>query len=165
MKRGDTVLVDTVAIIHAYGNGCWKALSSFYGLETVEKCVEETQTGNMTRPAAQRIDEQELRRDLINVHAVTKRERAQVALLGGARLDPGEQDLWAHALSRQDAWMLCGPDRTSMRFGYDQNFRDRLTSLEMLLRVAGFRPTTRLDRHHEQAWLDSVILDLMLGKL
>ena len=48
-------------------------------------------------------------------------------------LDPGEQSLWAHALTRGDAWVLCGPDKASLRFGVRLGFRDRLVALEGLL--------------------------------
>ena len=51
----------------------------------------------------------------------------------GISLDPGELDLWAHAITRNDAWILCGPDIASLRFGLRLGVRDRLVSLEGLL--------------------------------
>ena len=165
MRRGDTVLVDTVAIIHAHETSCWNALTSAFDFETVEKCVEETQTGNLHRVPDDRIDEQALRRSLRAVHPVSGLERAKVAVLGGGSLDDGERDLWAHALAREDVWLLCGPDRASMRFGYNCNLRGRLVSLGAMLRTIDYRPRVRLDPHHEQAWLDEVIRKLMLGVL
>ena len=157
--------MDAVAIIHAHDKRCWRALASAFSLETVHKCVEETQTGNMNRSPTDRIDEQTLRSSLAAVHDVSDLERAQVALLDAGSLDEGERDLWAHALGREDAWLLCGPDRASMRFGYSQNLRNRLVSLGSMLRLIDYRPSVKLDAHHEQAWLDEVIRKLMLGIL
>ena len=45
-------------------------------------------------------------------------------------LDRGEKSLWAHALGRTGAWLLCGPDRASLRVGVRLRFRERLVSLE-----------------------------------
>ncbi|MGY2049132.1 hypothetical protein [Methylobacterium sp. JK268] len=53
----------------------------------------------------------------------------------GAYLDAGELSLWAHALARDDDWLICGPDAASMRFGFEQGHRARLVSLEALLQA------------------------------
>ena len=55
-------------------------------------------------------------------------------------LDPGERALWAHALTRNDDWILCGPDKASLRFGVRLGFRERLVALEALARCG--RPST-----------------------
>ena len=41
-------------------------------------------------------------------------------------LDGGEKALWAHVLARPNAWLLCGPDKASLRIGVRLNLRDRL---------------------------------------
>jgi hypothetical protein len=48
---------------------------------------------------------------------------------GGTLLDESETSLWAHALTRTDDWVICGPDAASMRFGFDRRKRDHLISL------------------------------------
>ena len=58
-------------------------------------------------------------------------------------LDLGERCLWAHALTRADAWVLCGPDKASLRFGVRLGFRERLVALEGLLEAIGYRPENR----------------------
>jgi hypothetical protein len=43
------------------------------------------------------------------VHSVTDAQRAEALIRGlGISLDPGELDLWARAITRRDAWILCG---------------------------------------------------------
>jgi hypothetical protein len=90
-------------------------------------------------------------------------EQAAFALRPGPPIDDGERDLWAHAIGRSDEWTLCGPDRASMRWGYENGYRDRLISLGRLFADIGQRP--KLRRHYEQAWLDEVMRKLVLGVL
>ncbi len=165
MKPGDVVLVDANVIFEAHDKACWKALAGAYALHTVEKCIEETQTGTLNLPAAQRIDEAELRASFKEIHDVSLTELAEVAIRGGSKLDDGERALWAHALTRTDSWVLCGPDRASMRFGYEQKHRVRLVSMGGLLNQINFSRPRPLRAHFEQDWLDDVINKLVLGIL
>ena len=77
-------------------------------------------------------------------------------------LDVGERSLWAHALTRNDAWILCGPDRASLRFGIRLGFRDRLVALERLLSDAGHRPRQALRPAYTTRWLDTALSELSL---
>ena len=164
MKPGDVVLVDTNVIIEGHLRACWPALTGGYQVETVETCVAEAMTGqydwNGLRP-----DEADLRQTFAKIHIVSVAELAEVKLNGGAVLDAGEQALWAHALSRSDTWILCGPDRASMRFAYEQGQRERIVSLGGLLKSVGFQSKANLRAHFEQAWLDDVFRKLILGLL
>src|SRR6516162_2285331 len=104
------VLVDTNVVLECWRVGSWRALTGGYAVETVEDCVTETQTGYQRRRREQQIDPGELRRSLARIHAVTPGELA-AAIVGDeilAFLDVGERSLWAHALAREDAWVLCG---------------------------------------------------------
>ena len=67
-------------------------------------------------------------------------------------LDIGERSLWAHALTRGDVWVLCGPDKTSLRLGVRLGLRDRLVALETLLSDLGFRPKVSLRRNFTAKW-------------
>jgi hypothetical protein len=165
MKAGDIVLVDTTLIIEAHNTGCLTALAAAFRLQTVETCVRETQDGSATRADHLRIDEGELRAQINAVHAVTDAERAVVAAIDGPILDDGERDLWAHALARTDAWILCGPDKASMRFGYKASMRARLVTLEALLREIGHTPKVPIRAHYRQEWLDDVMTNCVLGLL
>ena len=165
VRKGDVVLVDTTLIIEAHNAGCLEAITSGFRMQTVEECVRETQDGSLSRAPDARIDETRLRSSLDAVHAVTDRERAKVVALGGPLLDEGERDLWAHALGREDAWVLSGPDRASMRFGYQANLRSRLVTLETMLRVVGHTPRTAIRDHYTDAWLEDVMTKCVLGIL
>src|SRR6267378_2897046 len=93
------VLVDTNAILECFRVGAWRALAGGYGVETVEDCVTETQTGFQQRRREQQIDAAALRASLAAVHQVGDAELAVVAVRApDIALDPGERSLWAHAL-------------------------------------------------------------------
>jgi hypothetical protein len=165
MQPGELVLMDTTALIEAHNTGCLNALAVAFQVETVEQCVVETQNGHVSRAPARRIDEAALRSLLHAVHPVTDAERAVVAAQGGPALDDGERDLWAHALGRRDPWVLCGPDRASMRFGFKVGHAARLISLEALLVAAGQPLPAALRLHYREAWLADIINRLVVGKL
>ena len=110
------VLVDTNVILESHRVGSWRALTGGYRVETVEDCVTETQTGFQKRRPERLIDAGELCASLAAVHPVADRERAELAVrVSDIALDRGEVSLWAHALRRNDAWVLCGPDKASLR--------------------------------------------------
>ena len=106
----------------------------------------------------------ELRASMKVVHAVSDSDRA-TALLRDEQfsfLDAGEQMLWTHALTRTDAWVLCGPDKASLRLGIRLGFRDRLISLERLLLDAGFRPRNGLREAYAEWWPEKALAELAL---
>jgi hypothetical protein len=142
----------------------WRALTGGYQVETVQMCEIETQTGLQRRRREQQIDVAELRKSLKAVHAVSDVERAAALLRDEqfAFLDAGEQMLWAHAVTRSDAWVLCGPDKASLRLGIRLGCRDRLVSLERLLLDVGFRPREALREAYTQKWLERTLADLAL---
>ena len=95
------VLVNTNAILESFRVGSWRALPGGYGVETVEDCIIETQTGYQRRRPEQQIEEKALRESIKAVHAVTDKERAVVAVRApDIALDSGEKSLWAHTLTR-----------------------------------------------------------------
>ena len=159
------VLVDTNVIIESYRMGTWAALAGGYRVETVEDCVIETQTGFQRRRVEELIRVRELRESLEAEHAVDDRERAELAVrIQGIALDRGEESLWAHALGRDDAWLLCGPDKASLRCGLRLGFRDRLVSLQRLLDGVGLRTRTVLKPHYTTRWLNRTVTELVLAE-
>ena len=159
------VLVDTNVILEAHRTGSWRALTGGYCVETVEDCVTETQTGFQRRRPEQRIDEAELRERLTAVHAVGDLQRAALALRAGElALDRGEESLWAHALGRDDNWILCGPDKASLRCGVRLGLRDRLVSMEGLLEEVGHRPGISLRDAYTRRWHARVVGELVLAE-
>jgi hypothetical protein len=159
------VLVDTNAILEGFRVGSWGALSGGYAVETVEDCLIETQTGFQRRSPEMRIDEAELRATLKAIHPVIDAQRAVVAVRApDIALDVGERSLWAHALTRSDAWVLCGPDKASMRFGVRMGLKDRLIALERLLSDAGHHPKEALKPAYTAKWLDKLLGELFISE-
>ena len=156
------VLVDTNVIIECWRTASWKALAGGYRIETVQMCEAETQTGALNRPPEDRIDPRVLRETLNAVHPVGGAEKARALLANDLMpaLDPGEMMLWAHALTRTDAWILCGPDKASLRVGLRLGFRERLVSLERLLADVGFRAKIALRNNYTQKWLELALAQL-----
>lgn len=163
-RHRGSVLVDTNVILECWRIGAWRALAGGYEVETVEDCVTETQTGFQRRRPEQQIDAAELRASLKAVHAVGPAEHAGAAVRDPtiAFLDVGERSLWAHALTRADAWVLCGPDKASLLFGIRLRFRERLVSLEGLLDAVGHRPKEKLRLAYTAKWLEATLAELAL---
>ena len=159
------LLVDTNVILECWRVGSWGALAGGYAVETVEDCVTETQTGFQRRRPEQRIHEAAvLRQPFVRVHEVSPAHLAAAIVRdeGVSFLDVGERSLWAHALTRTDAWVLCGPDKASLRFGVRLGFRDRLVALERLLSDVGHRPRDALRPAYTTRWLDAVLAEMVL---
>lgn len=157
------VLVDTNVILECWRLGAWRALAGGYLVESVEDCVIETQTGFQRRAAEQQIDNKTLRDSLAAIHQVEDAHRAAAVVREAmfSFLDRGEQSLWAHALTRQDNWVLCGPDKASLRFSIRLGLRERLVALEDLLKgtghkAAGLRPA------YTSAWLAKALGEIVI---
>lgn len=164
-RHSGPVLVDTNAILESYRVGAWRALAGGYGVETVEECITETQTGYQRRQPEQQINAAELRESLASVHTVGNPELARMAVSApDIALDLGERFLWAHALTRGDAWVLCGPDKASLRFGVRLGFRERLVALEWLLEAVGFRPKLLLRPAYTRGWLEKTLGELFIAE-
>lgn len=164
-RHAGPVLIDTNAILECFRVDAWGALAGGYGIETAEDCMTETQTGYQRRRSEQSIDAPELRASLAAVHAVGDMELAVVAVRGpDIALDVGERSLWAHALTRGDAWVLCGPDKASLRFGVRLGFRERLVALQELLDAVGHRPKINLREHYTSKWLQQALGELVISE-
>jgi hypothetical protein len=155
------VLLDTNVIIECWRAGAWRALAGGYRLETVEACETETQTGFQRRRPEQQINAILLRNSFRAIHVVSQAERAQAVVREPqiAFLDEGEQALWAHALTRTDGWLLCGPDKASLSVGIRLGFRERLVSLERLLVDVG-HGARGLRVPYTRAWLDRTLAEI-----
>ena len=162
-RHRGTLLADTNVILVAHRAGSWRALTGGYRVETVEDCVTETQTGFQRRRPERQIDEAELRERLATAYVVTDLQRAVLAIRAGdIALDRGEASLWAHALGRHDDWILCGPDRASLRCGVRLGLRERLVSMEGLLDDVGHRPATPLRNAYTRRWHERTVGELVL---
>jgi hypothetical protein len=158
-----TVLVDTNIILEAWKIGAWQALSHGYRVETVEDCVMETQTGFQNRVGKVQVDAVVLRASLgAPAHQVSDGQVAGVLVqCEGIHLDLGERSLWAHTLTRPDAWVLSGPDRASLRFGVRAGLSERMVSLETLLDRVGHH-VKGLRRQYTAQWLNKTLSELVV---
>ena len=91
---------------------------------------------------------------LAAVRSVEDRERAELAIQTyDIVLDRGKASLWAHALHWDDAWMLRGSGKASLRFGVRMGFRERLVSLERFLDDVGYWSRSSLRTAYTRRWL------------
>ena len=159
------MLVDANVIIESHRIGAWRALAGAYRIETVEDCVTETQTGFQLRREEQLIALGELRASLAGEHQVDDHERAELLIrIDEIALDRGEESLWAHALGRDDDWLLCGPDRASLRCGVRLGLRDRIVSLEALLEGISYRTRMAPKSHYTRQWHERVLVEFVLAE-
>ena len=70
------VFADTNVILEAFRSRCWTAITTHFAVETVEKCVEETLTGDPTDPRHVAVAPAELHAGLTARHPVTRKELA-----------------------------------------------------------------------------------------
>jgi hypothetical protein len=163
-RHRGAVLVDTNVILECWRTGAWRALTGGYAVETVEDCVTETQTGFQRRRAELAVNAGDLRASLaVPPHAVTAVQLATTAIEApDIALDVGERALWGHTLGRGDAWVLCGPDRASLRFGVRLGFRERIVALESLLADVGYGRTGELKTPYTRQWLDRALGEIVV---
>lgn len=141
MQPGQVVLVDTNIIIECVRVGCWGALKARFSVETAEKCCEEARTGDLRRPGYVLVEEAALR-ERLKIHPAASQEIAALVARDpdSRRLDAGELHLWAHALTRRDAWIASCCDGAAVHAAVRLGWEDRLKSLEELARAAGANP-------------------------
>ena len=155
-RPNQRVIVDTNVIIEAHRTGCWNTIAGYFAIETVEKVIEETQTGAQNRAPETLIDEAKLRASIRHIANITDEMRAKFhQTFPQALLDPGERDLliYAGTLSAGEAWLLNSPDMAAIRHAHSRGWLDRLVSLEALNgRLKGKLGATLRDNYSEQ-WL------------
>ena len=161
-KKGQVLLVDTNIIIEAHRAKCWKPLCDFYRIETVEKCVEETQTGASNRHPSEIIDYATLKNQLHAIHPVTPLQIAEFILNNKVQLDDGERDLLAHVATRTDVWILSSPDKAAMRAAHTMGWLDHLVSLEAACRNMNLS-TQMLKQNYTEDWHRVERVKLRLG--
>ena len=166
-RPGQIVLVDTNVIIEAHRTGCWKVLTNHFSIHTVEKVVEETQTGYQNRQPEQTINEAALRKACKHIAKINDKQRAQFHIdFPQAVLDPGERDLIIHAgtLGVADAWLLNSPDMAAVRHAHGRGWINRLVSVEAMNARLKFKPKEALRENYSERWLSAKRTNLLLNR-
>ncbi len=160
-EPGQIVLVDTNVVLEAHRVGCWASLAQFFSLHTVEKVIEETQTGYQNRSIEEEIDPRKLRSSFRGIVEIDDLARAEFLIeYPETQLDPGERDLaiYAAGLDLDRVWWLNSPDNATLRHAKTRGWLDRLVSLEAMGKRVGQRPAVR--GNFTQAWLEQKRLQL-----
>jgi hypothetical protein len=137
------VFADTNVILEAFRTGCWRAISHHFAVETVEKCVEETLTGNPADPRHIAVTPADLNTGLAGQHPVTRKEIATLVLSqpSCSTLDDGEQHLFAwlfaNKLLPSQVILVTTADKAALVAAHELGWLDSMTSLEDLARKAG----------------------------
>lgn len=162
------VLVDTNVVIEAHRTGCWNTIANYFSIETVDKVIEETQTGAQNRSPETLIDEVKLRASIHHVAKITDEMRAKFhEAFPSAILDPGERDLivYAGTLGAQEVWLLNSPDMAAVRHAHLRGWLDRLVSLEFMNSHLKGRLKTSLKDNYSEQWLSVRRANLFLASL
>lgn len=167
MASGPVYLFDTNAIIEAVRTGIWGAVAGGLSIETVKECEEECRRGDMLSFGYVAVEQADLDR-LRAVHVPSDEEIAGIIMKEHAEgLHDGERDLFAHALHRlqPDDWLVCSPDKASVRFAVVAGYGDQIISLEVAIRRVGARVPRGLRDHFTERWLTTRRTEVHLGIL
>ena len=165
------VFADTNVILEAFRSQCWTAITTYFAIETVEKCVEETLTGDPTDPRHVAVAPADLQVGLAARDPVTSRELAALVTShpGCMTLDDGEKHLfaWLHAskLLPSKVIVVTTADKAALVASHGLGWLDSTTSLEALARKAGVGRANldTLALQYREDWLSSIKTKIMLG--
>ncbi len=165
------VFADTNVILEAFRTGCWTVISNRFTIETVEKCVEETLTGNPDDPRHVSVLPIDLKTGLSGQHPVTPREIVSLVLAHPAcgGLDDGEKHLlawlFANRLLPSSVIVVTTADKAALVATHGLGWLDGVVSLEYLARQAGVG-RVKLDAlalQYREDWLSSIKTKIRLG--
>ncbi|HMS05578.1 MAG TPA: hypothetical protein PKD73_07290 [Burkholderiaceae bacterium] len=165
------VFADTNVILEAFRTRCWTAITTHFAVETVEKCVEETLTGDPADPRHIAVAPAELHAGLAAQHPVTRKELAALVAHrpGCMTLDDGEKHLfaWLHAskLLPSNVIVVTTADKAALVASHGLGWLNCMTSLEDLARKAGVGRVNldALALQYREDWLSSIKTKIMLG--
>lgn len=168
--KNQIVLVDTNVILEAHRVGSWVALSQYFALHTVEKVVEETQTGYQNRSPEQTIDEAMLRKQIRHIESINELQQAGFSIdYPDAVLDDGERDLviYAGLLTKAQpsiaVWFLNSPDIATIRHAHRRQWLDHLISLEEMSQHLKLKAKLNLKNNYTRTWLSSQKIQFITG--
>lgn len=159
------LLVDTNIVFEAVRTGIWNATKARRSVVTVPKCVDELRIGDsVTRRGFVPISDEHLSRvevrPLQDITAASFRLRYPAA----DRLDAGEHDLLALAMSLTEEFELSSGDMAAVRAAFELGMIDRVVSLESIALRLGSRPNPELKIQCREATLSQWRTRLRLGE-
>lgn len=166
------VFVDTNIILEAFRTNCWTAICQAYAIETVEKCIEETLTGNPNNSAHISVDRDKLVGELSNnPHKITKQNRVEILLHYPhcQGLDDGELHLFASLRSQKlfpnPLISISTADKAAIVAAEKLGWIENVVSLEQLIRNSGVSRNQRnsLRENYKTTWLNEVKTKIQLG--
>ena len=165
------VFADTNVILESFRTGCWAAISHLFSMETVEKCVEETLTGNPGDPRHVAVHPVDLNAGLAGQYSVNRKDIASLVLShpSCSTLDDGEQHLFAwlaaSKLLPSQVVVVTTADKAALVASHDLGWLDCMTSLEDLARRSAVGRANRdaLALHYRDDWLSSIRTKIRLG--
>lgn len=165
------VFADTNVILESFRTGCWAAICYHFDVETVEKCVEETLTGNPGDPRHVAVPPAALNEGLAGQHPVTRKELATLVLSNPScsTLDDGEKHLFAWLLANKllpsQFIVVTTADKAALVASNGLGWLDSMTSLEDLARKAGVGRVNldALALQYRDDWLSSIKTKIRLG--
>ncbi len=165
------VFADTNVILESFRTGCWAAISSHFAIETVQKCVEESLTGNPADSRHVAVLPADLNAGLAGQHPVTRKELATLVLSHppSSSLDDGEKHLFAwlfaNKLLPSQVVVVTTADKAALVASSGLGWLDCMTSLESLARQAGVGRVNldALALQYREDWLSSIKTKIRLG--
>lgn len=167
------VFADTNVILESFRTGCWTAISSHFVIETVQKCVEETLTGNPGDPRHVSVPPADLKAGLAGEYPVTRKELASLVLAhpSCSTLDDGEKHLLAWLLANKllpsAVIVVTTADKAALVASHGLGWLDCTVSLEDLARRAGVGRANldALALQYREDWLSSIKTKIRMGIL
>lgn len=164
------VFADTNVILEAFRTRCWTAISSHFAIETVEKCVEETLTGNPGDPRHVAVPPADLNAGLAGQYPVTREELTTLVLTHPAcsTLDDGERHLFAWLFSNKllpsQVIVVTTADKAALVASHGLGWLDCMTSLDDLARQAGVGRVNldALALQYREDWLSNIKTKIQL---
>lgn len=155
-SKGDIVLIDTNVILEGHRVSCWKALSDYFSLHTVDKVIEETQTGYQNRKPEQTIDSGTLKSTFTHIETISELQVIEFDLNAKKTLplDDGEKALiiYAHTFIK-NVWFLNSPDKAAIKYACHAGWSDNLVSLESMAKHLNINLKQPLKQNYTSQWL------------
>lgn len=167
------VFADTNVILESFRTACWTAISSHFAIETVQKCIEETLTGNPGDSRHITVPPADLKAGLAGEHPVTRKELASLVLAhpSCSTLDDGEKHLLAWLLANKllpsAAIVVTTADKAALVASHGLDWLGCAVSLEDLARKAGVGRANldALALQYREDWLSSIKTTIRMGIL